>query len=48
LVIFVDSAKQSRTRDKRIQLLIHRMLQRVGKSRKRKIKKVRAKKVRSR
>jgi Bacteriocin-protection, YdeI or OmpD-Associated/Domain of unknown function (DUF1905) len=44
LVIYVDSAKQTRTRDKRIQLLIHRMLQRAAKSRKRKTKKARTKK----
>jgi hypothetical protein len=38
LVTYVDSAKQSRTRDKRIQLLIRRILERATKARKRKLK----------
>jgi Bacteriocin-protection, YdeI or OmpD-Associated/Domain of unknown function (DUF1905) len=44
LVIYVDSAKQTRTRDKRIQLLIRRMLQRTAKSHERKKRKARTKK----
>jgi hypothetical protein len=38
LVTYVDSARQSRTRDKRIQLLVRRILDRAAKARKRKIK----------
>jgi Bacteriocin-protection, YdeI or OmpD-Associated/Domain of unknown function (DUF1905) len=35
IIQYVDSAKQSRTRDKRIQLIVRRMLERAAKQRKR-------------
>jgi hypothetical protein len=43
IIQYVDSAKQSRTRDKRIQLIVRRMLERAAKKRKKRANKLKRK-----